>query len=129
MIALSYILSYFRVRKEYLCKCKRSTNQFHIQRSPLRVEESVEDERETRPPVLPDSDSSGVEYESATDNEETLVVDSDEEEEARGDARLEHLISPSDSYEPDQVTYNVYLGVFLINWPLESIRARYCARV
>ena len=65
----------------------------------------MEDERETRPPVLPDSDSSGVEYESATDNEETLVADdSDEEEEARGDARLEHLIRPSDSYEPDQVT-------------------------
>ena len=103
MIALSYILSYFRVRKEYLCK--RSTNQCHIQRSPPRVEESVEDERETRPPVVPDSDSSGVEYESATDNEETLVADdSDEEEEARGDARLEHLIRPSDSYEPDQVT-------------------------
>lgn len=64
----------------------------------------MEEERETHPQSLLDSDSSGVEYESATDNEETLVVDdSDEEEEARGDARLEHLIRPSDSYEPDQV--------------------------
>lgn len=75
-----------------------------FQRSPLKVEESVEEQRETHPPSIHDSDSSGVEYESATDNEETLVVnDSDEEEEARGDAPLEDLIMLSDTSEPDQV--------------------------
>ena len=77
---------------------------FHFQRSPLRVEDSAEEDREAHPPSVFDSDSSGVEYESATDNEETLVADdSDEEEEARGDARLEDLIRPSDTPEPDQV--------------------------
>ena len=76
-----------------------------FQRSPLKVEESVEEQRETHPPPsIHDSDSSGVEYESATDNEETLVVDdSDEEEEGRGDAPLEDLIRLSDTSEPDQV--------------------------
>ena len=103
MIALSYILSYFRVSIS-----TKNSNQsivvFHIQRTPLRVEDSVEEDRETQPPSVFDSDSSGLEYESATDNEETLIADdSDEEEEARGDARLEDLIRLSDTSEPDQV--------------------------
>ena len=77
---------------------------FHFQRSPLKVEDSVEEDKKAHPPTVFDSDSSGLEYESATDNEETLVADdSDEEEEARGDARLEDLIRPSDTPEPDQV--------------------------
>ena len=75
-----------------------------FQRSPLKVEESVEEQRETHPPPsIHDSDLSGVEYESATDNEETLVVDDSDEEEARGDAPLEDLIRLSDTSEPDQV--------------------------
>ena len=74
-----------------------------FQRSPLKVEESVEQQRETHPPSIHDSDSSGVEYESATDNEETLVVNDSDEEEARGDAPLEDLIRLSDTSEPDQV--------------------------
>ena len=75
-----------------------------FQRSPLKVEESVEQQRETHPPPsIHDSDSSGVEYESATDNEETLVVDDSDEEEARCDAPLEDLIRLSDTSEPDQV--------------------------
>ena len=64
----------------------------------------MEEDRETQPQSVFDSDSSGLEYESATDNEETLIADdSDEEEEARGDARLEDLIRLSDTSEPDQV--------------------------
>lgn len=105
MIALSYILSYFRVDKRISTKkIEQTIVVFYIQRSPLRVEDSVEEDRETQPPSVFDSDSSGLEYESATDNEETLVADdSDQEEEARGDARLEDLIRPSDTPEPDQV--------------------------
>ena len=38
-----------------------------------------------------------MEYESATDNEETLVVDDSD-----GDAPLEDLIRLSDTSEPDQ---------------------------
>ena len=77
---------------------------------------SVEEEGNTNSPSIVDSDSSGVEYESATDNEDTLVFDDfDEEEEARVDARLEDLIRHSDTPEPDQVyLHKLIRSVFIL---------------